>query len=312
MRLFGNIKTKHPAPEWTPFANLFLYDKFIELVLHYFAKKEMTGLVDEDLLVVEDPQWVYSKMGLANLAQLCNHYRPSKWKSIIREHFDAMKSQAEFESEFYENVHDYSYAAPFIAIRVHPKEYASHLGEEFTIKQQIAEDLIALLVFDFPHGISTIRPETTIQWKKTNEQLLETGLANIRKNYASETAAEDFHGTKIWLIQGDHHFVTSSVLELQLQPVPIGADGALIGIPNRHTVMIYPIDSFSTLNNVLGKFVYVLKESYKDGPGSISESLYWWHKGNLIRQPYSVEGDSLHFEPTGQFIEMMDSLPAQP
>jgi len=123
-------------------------------------KKEMTGLVDEDLLVVEDPQWVYSKMGLANLAQLCNHYRPSKWKSIIREHFDAMKSQAEFESEFYENVHDYSYAAPFIAIRVHPKEYASHLGEEFTIKQQIAEDLIALLVFDFPHGISTIRPET--------------------------------------------------------------------------------------------------------------------------------------------------------
>jgi hypothetical protein len=42
------------------------------------------------------------------------------------------------------------------------------------------EDLSAIVVFDFPHAVSNLKPETTIQWNKTNEELYEIGLANIR------------------------------------------------------------------------------------------------------------------------------------
>jgi hypothetical protein len=304
---FRRNKVSQPAPEWTSFPNFADYEAFITLVKKYFGQKRLTFTVEEDMIVVEDPNWPYQQVGLSNLAQMCKQSRRSQWRLIIREHFEGMLRSAAFEQTFYQKAHDYAYAAHYIGVRVYPKAYISHIGEEATIKRELADDLVALLVFDFPHVVSNVKPETTIQWNKTDEELYEVGFGNSRMNYSAEVAAEDINGTKIWFIQGDHFFVANAVLDLELQPVPGGTYGALVGVPHRHAVMVYPIDNLDVVK-ALQPFVVILQGLFKDGPGSISDSLYWYRNGQLTRLPYSLNGDTFEFTPPEDFLELMNGM----
>ena len=307
---FRRNKSLQAAPEWTNFTSFSEYDVFITLVKKYFNQKRVVFTVKEDMIVVDDPNWSYKQLGLSNLAQVCKQSRRSRWKSIITEHFEGMLRSAAFEKTFYTKAHDYAYAAPYIGIRVYPKDYISHIGEGTTIKRELAEDLIALLVFDFPHSVNNIKPETTIQWNKTNEELYEAGFGNSRMKYASKVSAEDINGIKIWFIQGDHFFVANAVLDLQLMPVPGGKYGALVGVPNRHVVMVYPIDNLEVVR-VLQPFGAVLEGLFRDGPGSISKSLYWYRDGQLTNLPYALNGDSFEFTPPEDFLDLMNGMPAK-
>jgi len=266
--------------------------------------------VNEDVIVVDDPNWSYTQLGLSNLAKMCKQSRRPQWKSIITEHFEGMLRTAAFEKTFYMKAHDYAYAAPYIGIRVYPRDYISHIGEGTTIKRELAEDLIALLVFDFPHSVNNIKPETTIQWNKTNEELYEAGFGNTRMKYASKVSAEDINGIKIWFIQGDHFFVANAVLDLQLLPIPSGKYGALVGVPNRHAVLVYPIDNLEVVR-AIQPLVAILLGLFRDGPGSISKSLYWYRDGQLTNLPYALNGDTFEFTPPEDFFDLMNKIPAK-
>ena len=307
---FRRNKASQPAPEWTNFSSFSDYDEFITLVKRYFDQKRLKFTVEEDLLVVEDPNAPYRQFGLSNLAQICKQSPRLKWKSIIAEHFDGMDRAAAFEQTFYAQAHDYAYAAPYIGVRVYPKWYISNIGEEVIIKRELAEDLVALLVFDFPHSVINLKPETTIHWKKTNEELYEAGFGNSRRNYSSEVSTQDINGIKIWFIHGDHFFVGNALLDLQLQPIPIGKSGALVGIPHRHAVIVYPIDNLDVIR-ALQPFVAILQGMFKDGPGSISESLYWYHDGQLTNLPYAINGGTFKFTPPQDFLDLMNQMPAK-
>lgn len=304
---FRRNKALQAAPGWTNFPSFSDYDVFITLVKKYFDKKRLTFTIEEDMIAVEDTSSPFQQFGLSNLAQMCKQSRRSRWKSIIREHFDGMYRADAFERNFYAQAHDYAYAAPYIGVRVYPKEYISHIGEEATIKRDLAEDLIALLVFDLPHSVINLKPETTIQWEKTNEELYEAGFGNSRMNYSSEVSAEDINGIRIWLIHGDHFFVANAVLDLQLQPFPIGVYGALVGVPHRHAVMVYPIDNLDVLK-ALQPFVAILQGMFREGPGSISESLYWYRDGQMSNLPYRLSDDSFEFTPPQDFLDLMNGM----
>jgi len=121
---------------------------------------------------------------------------------------------------------------------------------------------------------------------------------------------EKIHRVKMWFINGENFFVANKALELSSLPIPQGTFGALVGLPNRHTVLVYPIDHMGVVD-ALQPFIVVLRGLFKDGPGSISRSLYWCHKGALIKLPYMLNEDELEFNPPPAFLEMMDQLPPQ-
>lgn len=305
---FRKNKRSDPAPEWSSFSSLSDYEEFQSLVKKYFDRKKIPYRIEEDSITTDDADWPFGQMGLSNLAQTCNQNPRPAWKTIVKSHFDNMVANREFEDAFYEKAHDYSYASPYIGVRIYPNDYISIIGEEATIKRPLSEDLSAILVFDFPHAISNIKPEKTIQWNKTNEQLYEIGLANIRMKYPTEVSAETVNGSKIWFLQADHLFAANSILELHMQAVPEGTHGSLVGIPHRHTVLIYPIEDLGVIA-AIQPFIFILRGMYKDGPGSISQGLYWHRDGQLTKLDYQLEGDELNFRPTDEFLEMMDSLP---
>jgi hypothetical protein len=310
MPFFRKNKKSEPAPEWSSFSTLTDYEDFIHLVKRYFDRKTIAYTIDEDVIIADGGDWPVSQMGLSNLAQICKQNPRRDWKSIINGHFDGMLRNNEFEAVFYERAHEYSYASPYIGVRIYPNDYISHIGEEATIKKPIAEDLSAILVFDFPHIVCNLKPETTIQWNKTNDELYETGLANIRMKCQVEVNAQDVNGTKIWIIDGNHFFVANSILDLHLRPVPTGTYGSLVGIPHRHAVLIYPIEDLGVIE-ALQPFVYILQGMYAEGPGSISQSLYWHRSGQLTNLPYNLEDNNLEFKPPAAFLEVMNLLQAK-
>lgn len=304
---FNRKKKSLPAPDWTSFTSLYDFEKFIGVVKSYFDGKRLAFTREDDLLIVRDPRWKAERMGLSNLAQICKQSPASEWKQIVAVHFDGLHRSMDFQREFLAKAHDYAYAAPYIGVRVYPRNYVEHIGDEVTIKHSIADDLVAMLVFDFPQTVSNIKPETTIQWNKTNEELYDIGLANIRHKYPWQVNSELISGMRIWFIEGEDLFVANSVLVMHLLSIPYSIYGSLVAIPNRHTVIVYPIENLEVIS-VLQPFIAILQGLYKDGPGSISSSLYWYRDGELSILPYEIGGDALNFKPTEEFIEVLNQL----
>jgi hypothetical protein len=197
-----------------------------------------------------------------------------------------------------------------------------HLVKKYLDRKKVAytidEDAIIAEGGEWPGqmGISNLAkickqdPRSTIQWNKTNEELYETGLANIRMKYTEKFYAEDVNAIKIWFIEGDHLFVTNNVLYLHLLSVPSSAYGSLVGIPNRHVVVIYPIEDLGVVD-ALHPFISILEGLYNEGPGSISQKLYWHRDGQLLNLPYSLSDNNLEFKPPEEFVAVMNLLQAK-
>jgi hypothetical protein len=47
---------------------------------------------------------------------------------------------------------------------------------------------------------------------------------------------------------------------------------------------------------------------YNEGPGSISNNLFWYYKGQYINLPYKKEAGKLHFFPPEAFLTMLNNL----
>jgi hypothetical protein len=310
MSFFSRKKNNEPAPDWTPFATMADFEKFIDVVKEYFDKKKMSYTIEGDGLSVQDDNWPAETMGLGNLSQMCNQRPRGEWKSIVNVHFDGMLRGKEFEDSFDKQAHDYSFAAQYIGARIYPNSYLSYLDDDAYIRKLLADDLSLLLVFDFPHTVINLKPDKAKPWNKTNEQLLEIGLANVRMNYPTKVSAEDISGARVWFLQGDHFFAANSLLDLQLYDIPTSPYGYVVAIPHRHATLVYPITTLSLIET-LPTLAYIVRGMYNEGPGSISEGLYWLRDGQLTNQPYRLEGNDFEFMPTEAFLDMMNALPSR-
>jgi hypothetical protein len=57
-----------------------------------------------------------------------------------------------------------------------------------------------------------------------------------------------------------------------------------------------------------GAMLQVIVGMHRDGPGSISPYLYWYHDRDFTVLPYELEDQSLKFVPPDDFAELIDEL----
>lgn len=87
----------------------------------------------------------------------------------------------------------------------------------------------------------------------------------------------------------------------------IGSKGALIGIPNRHAVLIYPIENHEVVKDI-NTLITITKGMYDEGPGSISSNLYWYNGDKLITLKIDVSNKTLKFSSSENFLNMLNTL----
>lgn len=304
---FFNKKNKYPVPEWASFFTEKEFNDFVKELNAYFQPKGISPDLEAGLVIVNDQEFGAEQLGLYNLAQICKQAPAKHYKEIVEGHFNGLKQANRFDQSFSQVENDFEAVKQYIGVRIYNVEYIDQLGKEFTIGKFIADDLYAILVYDLPDSVRNIKPEMSGRWNKSTEELFEFGIDNIRSAYPADLSKEKLGNLEVWFGQGDHFFVPNLIFDLDKYPDFTGTGGALVGIPHRHACIIYPIHHIETVT-AINALIPLIHGMNSEGPGSLSDGLYWYKDQQLTRLPYQIDNGKIEFSPTEEFVQLIQEL----
>ena len=300
------------VPEW---ANFFIeaeYAAFCAAVDSYFTGLGNPYSIDNGVV---QTNWASQEvgnqsLGLMNVAQMCKQGKLEDYVDIVQNHFEIMRKSQNFMSEFFSRIDDFDFVQPFIGTRLYHKDHVGSIGMANVIVQEVATDIIAMLVFDMPQAISSVKPEQAKVWGKSVDELITLGLQNIRENYAFDVMDLEANVTLKAVVQ-DHFFGANILMDLSLRPELVGTHGTLVGVPHRHTTLLYPIEDIGVLQ-AIHTMIPMIYGMHHEGPGSISDGLYWYKQGTFEHLPYALQTDNmLSFYPPKSLVALLEYLSAE-
>jgi len=306
--LFSSCKGQNRnVPEWANFFDKKEYNCFIDIVEEYFKQKNFKISINDGVVIVENDDFGLNNLGLVNLAQICKQENRNAWKEIVADHFNRMIEANNFETDFNKKIKDFNQIQQYIGVRLYHKEYIETVGRENTVYRELTDEIVELLVFDLPRTVTSIKPENISAWNKQTNELFDIGFKNIKSNYPLEISQQDMKDYKIWFIQSDNVFASNILLDKAELKKYIGKHGSLIGVPHRHAVIIYPIENLE-VTKAINSLIPIIKGMNNEGPGSISDKLYWYNDNKLINLPYNIGDNKLQFYPPDDFVTMLNGL----
>jgi len=303
--LFKN--NSEEVPGWAGFFTKEEYSAFLKELGNYFQGKGLSPVLDGSSVKIEGGEFGAQQLGLTNVAQVCKQGELSDYRQSIAAHFEAMERGEVFRKEFEKIAGTYEKVKPYIGVRLYPQHYMDNLPKGIFIGKPFAGDMYAMLIFDMPDTITNIKPEQAEEWSKTFEDLFEAAVRNTRANNPVEISPFDFGEFKIWFAEADHFFVPNILFDLESRPGLVGEYGALVGVPHRHAALVYPINSIEIIKAVNG-LIPTIHGMHREGPGSLSPSLLWYHRGKFIDLPYELGEQNLKFTPPAAFVELLNDL----
>jgi hypothetical protein len=296
-----------PAPEWASFFTGAEYRRFLEVVEADLRRRGLDpqvgdGFVTADTGGEEPMQW-----GLANLAQLCNQQDPSDWESIVLTHFTALQQMVGRDMDAL--AADFEQVRPILRVRILPDETMGGVALGGTASRRLAPGMIATLVYDFPDSTASVHEDHLAGWPVDLEEAFGIGTANVRAEPPPAVETIDADGATLVAMAGDSFYVASRALFLD--EMLDGARDAVFAVPNRHVLVCYPVRDLSLVQAMSSMF-QIAMNLFQQGPGSISDQLYWWRSGEFVHLPHSASGKNINFAPPDDFVELLNGLAEPP
>lgn len=298
------------VPAWASFFSADQYAAFTTIIEEHFQKKGQTIVWGNGVLTLQpsDPAGLH-QLGLVNLAQLCARNEAGDWATIVDDHFNTLdKSQTE-QRVLEQRIPDFERVRDLLSIRLWPDDYLKELDADRMIHRRDVPGTISALVYDLPSSIRNVTPEEANSWGLPIDELFVIAQDNVRETCIPDVTEQDMgDDLSVTMLSDESFFVASHALTLeQHYPNCIGQFGALVGIPHRHVLLAYPIETLDVVK-AIPKMIAVVLGMERDGPGSISPRLYWLQHGEFLDLPYRVESNTLNFAPPDEFLEMMNLL----
>ena len=296
-----------PAPEWAAFFSGSEYRQFLDVVVADLRRRGFDpqvgdGLVTADTGGEEPMQW-----GLANLAQQCNQQDPSQWEAIVATHFTALQQMVGRDMDAL--AADFEQVRPILRVRLMPDESMGGVAIGETMSRRPASGMIASLVYDFPDSTATVHEDHLARWPVDADEAFDIAIANVRAEPPPEPETVDADGVQLRLMAGDSFYVASRALFLD-ELLGGGRDG-IFAVPNRHVLIWCPLTDLSVVNAMSPMF-QVAVNLFREGPGSISDQLYWWRGGEFVHLPHSISGKGINFVPPDDFVAVLNGLAEPP
>lgn len=307
LSLFSCKSQNKTVPEWASSFSKKEYNYFINLIEDYFKKKDLKIKIEDGVIIVDENEVGLSNLGLVNISQTCKQLDQKDWTSAINDHFENLIQSYKASSEFKSIEHDFEKIKKFLGVKVYHVDFLNTVGKENTIYRQITDDVVEVLVYDLPTSVESIKVENLKVWKKEADDLFTIGLKNIDSAYTNTTSQESLGDIKIWFIQSDQVFTTNIILEPEKLMKYTGSYGALIGIPHRHAVLVYPIENLEVVK-AINTLIPIINGMNQEGPGSISNKLLWYTDNKFVELPYKIENQKLSFFPPDSFVNMLNGL----
>jgi hypothetical protein len=299
------------GPEWAPYFDAEAYAAFASKVVAHLEDRGFTCAEDDGVVILRRGDQE-SRCGLQNLAQICNQNPRAEWGEIISEHFEKVLGVLVEGEGMEADADDFEAVRGQLRPRLMSEESLQQAGIE-CIAQPVAEDLVAVAVFDLPDTTMTVRADYLETWEKTPEEVLRVATENLAaaEDLAPGMQRFDLEGGGFLHVYGDDYYTASHLLLLERYLGPNCPFGALVAIPHRHVLLVHPLQDLRvvpTLNSLIG----IALGMFEEGPGSITPHLFWWRREGMVRLPITVGDGKVSFAPPPEFLEVLEALEEPP
>jgi hypothetical protein len=298
-------------PTWASFFGAEGWARFVAAIVHDLAQRGIKYTLDAEDGCVRLADG--SVLGLSNLALMCfREHSLDRWPEIVAYHVgmaigpgDTLITEALAK--------DFDQARRTMKLRLWGRE---SLPQVPLIAWDIADDLVAVLTFDLPQTLVSVRREDATAWGVSKDELWRTAMANVHaEGLLPAPALETGNGAEVWVIDGETTFFAAShVLFLEAYGAAASPYGAIVAVPRRHLVLFHPIIDLRIIDAV-SSMLAVVPWMFREGPGSITSSLYWWRRDQaLMRLPWEATDEAaITFLPPAPFVtDVFDRLPPPP
>lgn len=308
MLLLFKKENNAEVPKWAAFFSPSQYTHFVKKIHKYFDKLNVKYSIEDGIVKVDEEKFGFTNLGLSTVAQVCNQEKKRNYKSRIKEHFNSMIESKIFQKEFDLIVDNFEEVKKYIGVRLYHNTFINHIGKEFTLGIKLFGDVYGMLVFDLPHTILSVQPDQIKPWGKSFEELFEIGKQNIKTKYPIKVTPEKFGKFSFLFVNSSNFFTPNIVFDLDKTPGLVGSKGSIIGLPHRHSILIYPIENLEVADamNGLARATYGMNQ---EGPGSLTNKLFWYYNNTFTEIPYNFnEEGGLSFKPPTAFIDLLNTL----
>ena len=306
-RLVGGAE---PPPDWSPFDDGRTHQAFLETVEADLRRRGVPFEMGDGVVLVptigaegDAP----TQLGLSNVSQQCAAIDPEEWPAMVATHFSAMRSILGRDIDAL--AADYEQARPVLAVRLMPDESTGGTVIPGSAIHPVAPGILAVLVFDFPDSTATLSHEHLEGWPVDLEGAMELGLRILDREPRPLRDDVQQGDVRFSVWYGDSFYVATWAMRLEAL-LPPGTTDALVAVPNRHTLAAHPIVDADAVSSLQAIYRLAI-ELYRDGPGSISDQVYWWHAGGFTVIPHHTTGRDVTVVPPDGLLAVFEAVVAR-
>ena len=299
------------VPAWAePLGTAARLDRFERAVLADLRGRQIAATPREGVVVPEGV-WEGHAWGLANLARLCAAVPEGGWASVIAHHFDLTLRVAEQEGRLGRELRDYASARKRLVPRLWEEDACGPLLDHAVCRRDLP-GLVTVLSIDLPDSIRAVTPEMLAGWGVGEDQAFARAFDNLEPLAQPRvTPVELGDGQRIFEVRGSSYYTASMALRLDAMPRLVGAHGAFIAIPTRHTLLSLPFTGAGTMEK-LHVLLRVARAAERQGPGSLSHRVFWHHADRWHEVTFEVAPGSITLMPPVELLEYLRGLDDPP
>lgn len=288
-------RRRAPAPEWAAFFSPDEYAAFVDAVRAELDRRGFRYELGDGVVNVSEPE--EERLGLANLAQACHADEERGFAAVVAAHFHGLADRTGEDVPA-----DFAVARDRLKARLVDRGLLE-AAEAPLVSRQVADDLWVALAVDLPTRIAYVSRDHAAAWDAGEDELFDAGYAHARTEPGLELSVRQLEaGVDIWALLGDSFFTATHALWLEPPGGAEGPHGSLVTVPHRHAVLLHPIRDLSVLG-AAAHLAMLTGGMYREGPGSISPSLYWRRDGELTRLPAEAGPGGFTLAPPARFVE---------
>jgi hypothetical protein len=297
------------VPAWARMLGKQGYRSFLSLIESYFANRHIAVAIDgeEGLVKPEIGTLPFSStFGLQNIAQVCQQADRDEWHDLIAAHFNSIFDVRDEDNALRVPMDNFGKLKPQLRSRLYPVDIVNHATE--IIQRSGPEGTLEVLALDLPTTVRTVSQSEADVWGLDIDDLFAIGRQNLRTaGLLKGNTIQLEQGTALTVYTGDPFYAASHALILD-EYIPVySLHGVLVGVPKRDILIVHRIQNVGAME-AAGAMLPVIVGMHRDGPGSISPYLYWYHNSEFTVLPYELEDESLKFLPPDDFAELIDEL----
>lgn len=293
-------------PDWAlPLGTPERFRSFMNLIDGYFRKKGLKVEITPDGVRTSEPESVF---GYDNLLQSCVGLDVVAMKQQVTGHFDSLMRGLLDSDALALQLHDWNFAKDRLRIRLWDETHF-HKQVQGVVRKDVP-GLLSVLSIDTPDSIMTAGDDLPKRWNVEIDELFRIALANSlaefnpdRHLFQSERPDGPF------ALEDQSLCFASLVLDPAKLQELCGKHGAFIALPIRNTILVAPfvtLADMSDLNVIYGLCVGI----HKQGPGSLSERVWWVKDGRWIEIDISMHEKRIVVRPPEEFVEYLNQIAA--